>query len=153
MPIGFFPSSVIVLSSAAVIYDPPTYIFGVISSKMHLLWVRLTAGKLGESIRYLTALSYNTFPFPDITIEQKESITTHVYNILGEREKYPDKTIAELYDPEKMPDGLREAHKYLDIAIDKIYRNKPFKNDEDRLAYLFKLYKKMTTKGLGQLNL
>ncbi|QQR76650.1 class I SAM-dependent DNA methyltransferase [Candidatus Nomurabacteria bacterium] len=146
MPIGFSSKDVIVLSSAAVIYDPPTYIFSVISSKMHLLWVRLTSGKLGESIRYLTALSYNTFPFPAITEKQKEALSTHAYNILSERERYPDKTIAELYDPNKMPDGLREAHKYLDQAIDQIYRSKPFEGDEDRLAHLFKLYEEMITR-------
>lgn len=146
MPIGFFPSSVIVLSSAAVIYDPPTYIFAIISSKMHLLWVRLTSGKLGESIRYLTGLSYNTFPFPNITNEQIEALNTHVYNILSEREKFPNKTIAELYDPDKMPEGLREAHKYLDLAIDQIYRSKPFVSDEDRLAHLFRLYEDIIKK-------
>jgi hypothetical protein len=143
MPIGFLSDTSIVLSSAAVIYDPQPYVFAIISSKMHLLWVNLTSGKLRGDTRYLTALSYNTFPFPNITSQQKESLNGHVYNILGERERHPNKTIAELYDPDKMPEGLREAHQYLDLAIDQIYRNKPFESDEDRLTHLFKLYEEM----------
>ena len=145
MPIGFLSKSTIILSSA-VIYDPEIYVFAIISSKMHLLWVRLTSGKLRGDIRYLSALSYNTFPFPEITSKQKNSLNTQVYNILEEREKYPDKTIAELYNPDNMPSELQEAHKYLDLAIDQIYRNKPFENDEDRLTHLFKLYEKMIIK-------
>ena len=88
----------------------------------------------------------HTFPFPEITLKQKESLINHVYNILEEREKYPEKTMAELYDPDKMPEGLRQAHRYLDLAIDQIYRNKPFENDEERLAHLFKLYEEMIIK-------
>ena len=65
---------------------------------------------------------------------------------MAEREKYPEKTMADLYDPDKMPSGLREAHKYLDQAIDQIYRSKPFDSDEDRLAHLFKLYEEMITR-------
>jgi hypothetical protein len=103
-------------------------------------------GKLKTDYRYSKNLVYNTFPFPNITEKQKESLATHVYNILEEREKYPEKTMAELYDPDKMPDGLREAHKYLDQAIDQVYRSKPFESDEDRLAHLFKLYEEMITR-------
>jgi hypothetical protein len=108
-----------------------------------MVWVKAVAGRLKTDIRYSGTICYNTFPFPEITLEQKEALTGHVYNILGEREKYPDRTMAELYDPNKMPEGLREAHKYLDLAIDQIYRNKPFENNEDRLAHLFKLYEEM----------
>jgi hypothetical protein len=108
-----------------------------------MVWVRSVGGKLKTDIRYSSALCYNTFPFPSIIPQQKESLTSHVYNILEEREKYPEKTMSELYDPDKMPQGLKEAHKYLDLAVDQIYRNKPFENDEERLAYLFKLYQSM----------
>jgi hypothetical protein len=88
-------------------------------------------------------LSYNTFPFPAISEKQKEELNQHVFNILGEREKHPEKTLAQLYDPDKMPDGLREAHHQNDLAIERCYRSKPFENDEERLEYLFKLYEKM----------
>ena len=91
-------------------------------------------------------LSYNTFPFPNISDKQKEDITELVFNILDEREQHSEKTLAQLYDPDKMPQGLEEAHNQLDLAIEKCYRNKPFEDDEERLEYLFKLYEKMIAK-------
>ncbi|MFO7862384.1 MAG: type IIL restriction-modification enzyme MmeI, partial [Salinivirgaceae bacterium] len=75
--------------------------------------------------------------------QRKNEITQAVFRILDEREKHPDKTMAELYDPDKMPEGLREAHRQNDSIIEKCYRSTPFKSDEERLAYLFKLYEKM----------
>lgn len=146
IPCGFVDSQTIIPNSAQAIYDPEVWIFGVISSRTHVAWVKSVAGRLRNDIRYSSVLCYNTFPFPKITPKQKESLTSHVYNILEEREKYPEKTISDLYDPDKMPDGLREAHRYLDQAIDQIYRSKPFENDEDRLAHLFKLYEDMITR-------
>lgn len=146
IPCGFLNAGTVILDSAQAIYNPEPWIFSIITSKMHMVWVRATGGRLKTDLRYSSALCYNTFPFPDITSKQKESLTTHVYNILEEREKYPEKTMADLYDPDKMPDGLREAHKYLDLAIDQIYRSKPFESDEDRLAHLFKFYEDMITK-------
>jgi len=72
-----------------------------------------------------------------------QSISVHVYQILDERERHSQKTMAELYDPDKMPDGLREAHHNLDIAVERCYRSRPFTSDEERLEYLFKLYEAM----------
>jgi len=146
IPIGYLGNEWIVIDPHFVIYDPEPYIFAVLNSKMHMTWVRAVGGRLKTDLRYSSALCYNTFPFLEITSKQKESLTSHVYNILEEREKYPEKTMADLYDPNKMPDGLREAHKYLDLAIDQIYRSKPFEGDEDRLAHLFKLYEEMITR-------
>jgi hypothetical protein len=146
IPIGFLNEKTIISDSASVIYNPETYIFGVISSRMHMVWVRAVGGKLKTDIRYSSSLCYNTFPFPKITEDQKQIITNQVHNILDEREKYPGKTLAELYDPEKMPHGLKQAHAFLDEVIDKIYRSKPFENDEERLAHLFKLYEEMIEK-------
>jgi len=143
IPISFLDSSVIISDSAQAIYDPELYVFSIISSKMHMLWVRLTSGKLRGDIRYLSALSYNTFPFPSISALQKQELEKHVYRILGERELYPEKTLAQLYDPEKMSDGLQEAHRQNDLSIDRCFRSKPFENDEERLEYLFKLYEEM----------
>jgi len=143
IPMGILPKDTIILSSAAAIYDTEIYVFGVISSRMHMQWVKLTAGKLRGDIRYLSALSYNTFPFPNITQKQKDTITEHVFSILEEREKYSEKTLAQLYDPGKMAEGLRQAHHNLDLAIEQCYRKKPFKSDEERLEYLFGLYEKM----------
>ena len=88
-------------------------------------------------------MCYNTFPFPSISTQRKNEITQATFRILEEREKHSDKTLAQLYDPDKMPDGLREAHHQNDIIIEKCYRSTPFKSDEERLEYLFKLYEKM----------
>jgi hypothetical protein len=78
--------------------------------------------------------------------KQKEEITELVFNILDERENHSEKTLAQMYDPDKMPQDLKEAHHQLDLAIEKCYRAKPFENDEERLEYLFKLYEQMTSK-------
>ncbi len=146
IPIGFLDKKTVISDAAQVIYGAEPYIFAILTSHMHMVWIRTVGGRLKTDLRYSSALCYNTFPFPNINPRQKEALTGHVYNILGERERHPDKTMAELYDPDKMPDGLREAHKYLDIAIEQIYRNKSFESDEDRLAYLFKLYEEMIIK-------
>lgn len=143
IPCGFVDKQTIIPNSAQAIYDSEPWIFAILSSKIHAVWIKAVCGSLETRIRYSSVLGYNTFPFPDITPKQKGALVAHVYNILEEREKYPEKTIADLYDPDKMPDGLQEAHKYLDLAIDQIYRSKPFESDEDRLAHLFKLYEEM----------
>lgn len=143
IPMGLLPADTIILSSAAAIYDGETYVFSVISSKIHMLWIRLTSGKLRGDIRYLTALSYNTFPFPKISDAQKQELTQSVFRILEERENHSERTLAQLYDPDKMPEGLREAHRLNDLAVERCYRSKPFESDEERLEYLFKLYEKM----------
>ncbi len=143
IPMGFLPKDYIIISSAAAIYDCETYVFGVISSKMHMVWVKITAGRLENRLRYLSALCYNTFPFPEISAYQKQSINLAVFRLLEERERNSEKTIAQLYDPDKMPQGLREAHHELDIAIERCYRSKPFLSDEERLEYLFNLYEQM----------
>ena len=144
IPFGIVPKETIILSSAAAIYNTEIYVFGILTSKIHMAWVKLTAGKLRGDIRYLSALNYNTFPFPNISQKQKDEITELVFSILDEREKHSQKTLAQLYDPDKMPEGLRKAHHNLDIAIEQCYRSKPFENDEERLEYLFKMYEEMT---------
>lgn len=143
IPIWFREDDTIVSHLAYVIFDPDPYLFWVITSKMHMLWMRQFAWRMKSDYRYSVWLCYNTFPFPNISPSQKEAITNNVYNILEEREKHPEKTMAELYDPDKMPDGLREAHRLLDELIERCYRATPFRSDEDRLSYLFNLYEKM----------
>ncbi len=143
IPIGFLYPNQIASNAASVIYDSPAYLFGVISSSMHMVWVRTVAGRLKSDYRYSSVLCYNTFPFPDISTQRKNEITQSVFRIIEEREKHSDKTLAQLYDPDKMPEGLREAHRLNDTIIEKCYRSTPFTSDEERLEYLFKLYEKM----------
>lgn len=113
---------------------------------MHMVWVDAVGGKLETRYRYSAKLCYNTFPFPTLSEKKKETINQYVFAILDERAKYPEKTMAWLYNPETMPSGLKQAHKELDLAIEQIYRLAPFNSDEERLEYLFKLYDEMTTK-------
>lgn len=143
IPISLSSSETILSNAVSVIYDSEPWIFSLLSSRMHMTWIRAVCGSLETRIRYSSVLGYNTFPFPNISEAQKKELEKHVYRILEEREKHSEKTLAQLYDPDKMPDGLREAHHQNDLAIERIYRSKPFSSDEERLEYLFKLYEGM----------
>lgn len=136
--------SAIILNSALAIYDAQPWLLGVLHSKMHMIWVDAVGGKLKTDYRYSAKLCYNTFPFPKINDKQKEMITQYVFDILDERAKYSEKTMAWMYNPETMPSGLKKAHQALDLAIERIYRLAPFHSDEERLEYLFKLYDEMS---------
>ena len=144
IPCGFLDHNTLVGDSAQAIYDSEIYIFGILSSKIHILWVKAVSGYLKTDYRYSSVLSYNTFPFPNISQKQKEELTELVFGVLDEREKHSEKTLAQLYDPNKMPEGLRRAHRNLDTYIEQCYRTKPFESDEERLEYLFKMYEEMT---------
>jgi hypothetical protein len=146
IPIGYFDESYLPSNATRVIYDAKPWLFGVITSKMHIVWVRAVAGRLKTDMQYSNTLCYNTFPFPNINIKQKENLNLYVFAILDERAKHPEKTMAQLYDPKTMPAGLKRAHQELDEAIEKCYRLQPFTNDTERLEYLFKLYEEMITK-------
>ena len=143
IPIGFLDKKPVVYASAQAIYNAEPFIFSIVTSLMHMTWMRTIAGRLEERYRYSSSLVYNTFPFPNISEKQKEILTNHTFNILDEREKHSEKTLAQLYDPDKMPEGLKKAHHELDLAIERCYRKKPFVSDEERLEYLFGLYEEM----------
>ncbi|MBP3668521.1 MAG: class I SAM-dependent DNA methyltransferase [Bacteroides sp.] len=144
MQCGYCSSEYITMNSLEVIYDGGLWIFGILSTRIHMIWTKAIGGYLGTSIRYSTQLCYNTFPFPKISDSKKKEIEEAAEEVLLVREDYPGKTLAELYDPDKMPDDLREAHHRLDLIVESCYQEKPFANDEERLECLFKLYEKMT---------
>ena len=144
LPLGFVDENVVVLNSAQTIANCNTITFGIIESKLHMVWVKAVSGKLKNDIRYSSTLCYNTFPFPIISDEKKQEIESSAENVLITREYYPEKTLAELYDPDKMPQDLREAHAKLDDIVESCYPGYPFASDEARLECLFKLYEKMT---------
>lgn len=143
IPISFVDPEVIASNQIYVIANPEPFVFSILSSRMHMTWVRAVAGRLKTDYRYSSALCYNTFPFPEITEDQISTLEDHVFRVLDERENHPEKTMAELYDPDKMPDGLRQAHHEMDLAVEQCYRKRPFNSDEERLEYLFKLYEEM----------
>ena len=133
IPIGFVPQHTIVPNSAQVVYDANSFLFGVLTSKLHMIWTKYNAGRLDNRIRYSIFLCYNTFPFPKISAEKKQEIESVAENVLITREYYPEKTLAELYDPDKMPQDLREAHAKLDDIVESCYPGYPFASDEARL--------------------
>jgi hypothetical protein len=143
IPIGFLNEDTVISNSAMAIYHAQPWLFAVVTSRMHMVWVRNVGGKLKTDYRYSAKLCYNTFPFPEISKKQKENLSLYVFSILDERAKHPSKTMAQLYNPATMPKGLLQAHQELDTAIEQCYRLQPFQNDTERLEYLFKLYEKM----------
>ena len=145
IPIGYSNSQTIITNAMYMVYDADSWLMGVITSKMNMLWVKTIGGKLKTDYRY-TNLCYNSFPFPKITNEQKEKLTTLAENILLVRENHSEMTLGEMYNPESMPMDLKVAHQALDIAVEQCYRTEPFTSDDERLEYLFKLYEKMTKK-------
>lgn len=146
IPIGFVNKDTIISNLAFAIYDAEKWLFALLTSKMHNLWVRTVGGRLKTDYRYSATLCYNTFPFPKLTTAEKDELERHAQNILNIRDENFDMTLGEMYNPESMPEELREAHHQLDLAVEHIYRPEPFTSDEERLEHLFKLYAKMTKK-------
>lgn len=144
IPLAYIDSNTIVSDATNIIYDAQPWLFGVLQSKMHMVWVDAVGGKLETRYRYSAKLCYNTFPFPEITEKDKHHITQYVFAVLDERSKFPEKTMAWLYNPETMPRDLKKAHQELDLAIERIYRLRPFESDAERLEFLFKMYDEMT---------
>ena len=113
---------------------------------MHNSWMRAVCGRLKSDYRYSNTLVYNNFPWPSPLEKQKTYIEHLAETVLMTREMYPDMTLADMYDPDKMPEPLQAAHTALDLAVDGLYRKKPFANDEERLQLLFELYGKLVSK-------
>lgn len=146
IPIGYVTKETIIPNSAFAIYNADKWLFALLTSKMHNLWVRTVGGRLKTDYRYSATLCYNTFPFPKLSTADKEELERLAQNILNIRNEYFYITLGEMYNPETMPDELRDAHHRLDLAVERIYRPEPFASDEERLEHLFKLYTKMTKK-------
>lgn len=141
IPIGFLDSATIASNAALIIPNADHYHFGVLTSEMHMAWVRQVCGRLESRYRYSNKLVYNNFPWPENPTEkQKAAVEEAAHGVLAAREAFPDQTLADLYDPLTMPKPLREAHKKLDRAVDRCYRKQPFDTERQRVEYLFGLY-------------
>ena len=145
VPVGLLTKDTIISDAAQAIYDANIFILGILCSHIHVVWLSAIGGKLETRYRY-SSLVYNSFPFPKISAKKKQEIEAAAEEVLITREYYPEKTLAELYDPDKMPQDLREAHAKLDDIVESCYPGYPFASDEARLECLFKLYEKMTSK-------
>lgn len=138
IPIGFISNDTIVSNLAFAIYDCEPWIFGLVSSQMHMVWIRTVCGNLETRLRYSSQLGYNTFPFPQITAERKNLITSLVADVISERENYCDRSLGDLYSI--FPEKLRILHENLDKEIESCYQSEPFMSDMERIKHLFGLY-------------
>jgi hypothetical protein len=143
VPIGYLDANVVITNSANVIYKQDPVLFGIIASKLHILWVRTVGGQLETRLRYSPEICYNTFPFPDVNEKKRQAVAEKAMAIVAIREAYPELSIEDLYDPDTMPADLKQAHHELDVVVEQCYQIKPFYSDTERLECLFKLYEKM----------
>ncbi|MEA3010820.1 MAG: hypothetical protein QOJ91_2512, partial [Sphingomonadales bacterium] len=145
LPVGALPQGAVVSNAAFGLYDADLWNVALIASRLHLVWIATVCGKLETRYRYSNTLGWNTFPVPKtITEGDKADLTRTAENILLAREAHFPATIADLYDPETMPDDLRRAHDENDEVLERIYIGRRFRNDTERLEKLFELYTKMT---------
>lgn len=134
------------MAPSLVIYDAPLWNMALIASRLHLVWIATVCGKLETRYRYSNTLGWNTFPVPKLTEKNRADLTAAAEGILLAREAHFPATIADLYDPEKMPANLRAAHDHNDEVLERIYIGRRFRNDTERLEKLFEMYTRMTTK-------
>ena len=144
LPAELLPSNHVISNRAYGIYDGDLYHFALLASSLHIVWVGAVCGKLELRYSYTNTLGWNTFPVPLLTEQNKTDLTACAEAILLAREAHFPATIADLYDPDTMPDNLRRAHERNDEVLERIYIGRRFKNDTERLEKLFELYTKMT---------
>jgi len=145
IPIGFFDPSVITSNLCLIIPNATLYEFGVLSSTIHMAWIKNTCGRLKSDYRYSGSIVYNNFPWPENPSDkQKETVEKAAQAVLDARAQFPDSSLADLYDPNTMPPVLVKAHQQLDKAVDLCYRPQPFINETKRIEFLFELYDKYT---------
>jgi hypothetical protein len=121
IPIGFMPSDVITNNLVFLIPHATLYHFGILTSNVHMAWIRAVCGRLKSDYRYSRDIGYNTFPWPESTDEQKATIEKLAQDVLDARSLHPDNSLADLYDPLTMPPELLKAHRDLDRAVMKLY--------------------------------
>ncbi len=150
LPVGILPPESIIQEQSFALYDAPLWNMALIASRLHLVWIGTVCGKLKTDFRYSNTLGWNTFPVPKLTEKNKADLTRCAEDILLAREAHFPASIADLYDPEKMPADLRAAHDRNDETLERIYIGRRFRNDTERLEKLFALYTRMTAKDLNE---
>jgi hypothetical protein len=144
LPVGIVAKTSVLSDQVFCLIDPPLWNISIVASRLHLVWIGVVCGKMKSDFRYSNSLGWNTFPVPKLTEQDKADLTRTAENILLAREAHFPATIADLYDPEAMPDDLRRAHDENDEVLERIYIGRRFRNDTERLEKLFDLYTKMT---------
>jgi hypothetical protein len=144
IPIGFLRPEILCSNLVKIVPDATPFHFGVLSSCMHMAWVRQVCGRLESRYRYSNKLVYNNFPWPSPTPEQRKRVEEKAQAVLDARKQFHEATLADLYDPLTMPPVLTRAHNELDRAVDLCYRPQPFDSERQRVEFLFALYEKLT---------
>jgi len=145
VPMGFFTKDHILNNSCSAVPDATLYHFGILTSAMHMAWMRQVCGRIKSDYRYSNSLVYNNFPWPEApTPAQMKRVAQAAETVLAIRNDFPDSSLADLYDPDAMPKKLFDAHRALDAAVDLCYRSLLFKTELERLKFLFDLYLKYT---------
>lgn len=147
LPVGLIDQTGVVSSQSFALFDAPIWTASILASRLHITWIGTVCGRTRTDFAYSNTFGWNTFPLPKLTEQNKADLTACAENILLAREAHFPATIADLYDPEAMPENLRRAHEENDETLERIYIGRRFKNDTERLEKLFELYTRMTGKG------
>ena len=143
IPIAWLEPPVIPSNLVRIIENASKHLFALLTSAMHVSWLRYIGGRLKSDYRYSIGLVYNTFPPPPVPNERLQRLAPHADTVLSARANHPDATLADLYDPDLMPPDLRKAHQRLDRAVDGLYRRSGFTSERERVEHLLGLYEKM----------
>lgn len=138
-PIGWLQPPTIPSDKLRLLTDASLWDLGVLTSTMHMAWMRAITGRMKSDYMYSVGVVYNTFPWPEATPAQREKIEQLAQDVLDARAAHPTSSLADLYDP----DTMRRAHTALDTAVDRLYRRAPFESDRNRVEHLFGLYEKL----------
>lgn len=146
LPCGLLDHHTAVTNKVYALYDSPVWSMALVASRLHWVWIGTVCVRLEMRFSYSNTLGWNTFPVPTLTQQNKADLTRCAEDILLARESHFPSTIAELYDPEKMPEDLRKAHERNDETLERIYIGRRFKNDTERLEKLFEMYSKLVSR-------
>lgn len=143
IPMGFLDSHTVISNAAGAVYEAEPWLFGLLQSHMHTAWVGTVGGRIKTDYRYSAGLCYNTFPVPPLSDQEKAHLVQHALAILEARERHSDRTLGDLYLPDKMPLDLQRVHERLDETVDNLY-GVTTPSSTERLTILFDLYEQMT---------
>jgi hypothetical protein len=146
LPCGLIDNHTIVTNKIFALYDAALWNMAIVASRLHRTWVATVCVRLKTDFSYSNTMGWNTYPIPKLTEQNKTDLTNCAKGILNARESHFPASIADLYDPETMPENLRNAHERNDETLERIYIGRRFKNDTERLEKLFEMYTKMTSK-------
>ncbi len=149
IPIAYQQADMIASNTIQLVPNATLHHFGVLTSEMHMTWMKYVCGRLKSDYRYSSTVVYNNYPWPlKATDKQKAKVEQAAQAVLDARAAFPDSTLADLYDPLTMPAQLTKAHAALDKAVDKCYRSQPFTNELNRMQFLFALYEELTAENV-----